>query len=50
MRRTAEEGKADGDFCVVRQREGELRTFDLSPFLTKFRVSFRPVQKVQPKN
>jgi len=27
-----EEGKADGDFCAVRQREGELRNSDLSPF------------------
>jgi len=29
--------------------EGELHTSDLSPFPTKFRVSFRPLQKVQPK-
>src|ERR1700683_4417810 len=46
----AEEGKADGDFCAVRQREGEFCTSDLSPFPTKFRVGFRPLQKVQPKN
>jgi hypothetical protein len=29
-----------------RQKEGELRTSGLSPFPTKFRVSFRPLQKV----
>jgi hypothetical protein len=49
LRRTAEEGKADGDFCAVRQREGELRTSDLSPFQTKFRVSFRPSRKFSQK-
>jgi hypothetical protein len=50
LRPTAEEGKGDGDFCAVGQREGELRTSDLSPFPTKFRVnSVRPLQKVQQK-
>jgi hypothetical protein len=49
MLRTAAEGKADGDFRRVRPGE-ELHTSDLSPFPTKFRVSSRPLQKVQPKS
>jgi hypothetical protein len=49
LRRTAEEGKVDGILCAVRQKERELRTSDLSPLPTKFRVSFRPLQKVQRK-
>jgi hypothetical protein len=34
---------------VPSARGGELHTSDLSPFPTKFRVSSRPLQKVQPR-